>query len=77
MTRLRVVTAVAMAVMLACTKQPTPQATFEPLYRATRALEGSVMVGVNYADMGQELQRLAAEVLIAKDRAASPESVRR
>ena len=46
---------------------PTRQQTYEKLYRAGRAVEGAISVGVSYADLGTLVRELSTEVLIAGD----------
>ena len=43
------------------------QATFEPVYRASKALQGATGPGVSYAKFDELLQALSTEIAIAKD----------
>jgi hypothetical protein len=43
------------------------QATFEPVYRASKAIQGATGPGVTYAKFGELLQGLSTEIAIAKD----------
>ena len=43
------------------------QATFEPVYRASKAIQGAAGPGVTYAEFGELLHALSREVAIAKD----------
>lgn len=52
-------------------EEPTPQDTYELLYRAARAVEGAIVVGVTQTQFGEHLQRLSTEVLVATDRSSS------
>lgn len=52
--------------------QPAPapkvtQATFEPVYRSAKAVEGATATGVTYQKFGELLQSLSTEISIAKD----------
>lgn len=47
------------------------QATYEPLYRAGRAIEGAISVGVSYVEFGNLLRTFSTELLIATDKAKS------
>jgi hypothetical protein len=68
--------ALTLVVTAACTKPidppPAPPATitqriFEPVYRASKAIQGSIAPGVTYAKLGELLQHFATEITIAKD----------
>lgn len=52
-------------------KQEVDQKQYENLYRAAKAIEGSVAVGVNYQKFGELLQNLSTELSIANDKAKS------
>jgi hypothetical protein len=43
------------------------QATFEPVYRASKAIQGATGPGVTYVKFGELLQGLSTEIGIAKD----------
>ena len=43
------------------------QATFEPVYRASKAIQGATGPGVTYPKFGELLQGLSTEIGIAKD----------
>jgi hypothetical protein len=43
------------------------QATFEPVYRASKAIQGATNPGVTYPKFGELLQGLSTEIAIAKD----------
>jgi hypothetical protein len=43
------------------------QATFEPVYRSSKAIQGASGPGVTYAKFGELLQGLSTETGIAKD----------
>lgn len=47
------------------------QKQYENLYRAAKAIEGSIAVGVNYQKFGELLQNLSTEISIANDKAKS------
>ena len=44
------------------------QATFEPVYRASKAIQGATGPGVTCAEFGELLQAFSTEIAIAKDR---------
>ena len=43
------------------------QATFEPVYRASKAIQGASDPDVTYAEFGELLQAFSTEIAIAKD----------
>src|SRR4030095_10400373 len=47
------------------------QPKFEPLYRASKSIQGAIGVGLTYPDFGKLLQSFASEISIAQDRARS------
>ncbi len=47
------------------------QAKFEATYRAAKEIEASNKIGISYDSLGNELQSLSRELLIAKDKAAT------
>jgi hypothetical protein len=49
------------------------QKKFETLYRASKAVEGAIGVGVTYQEFGKLLQSFSTELSIANDRPRSPE----
>jgi hypothetical protein len=64
------------AISLGCSKQLDPpaskaptitQATFEPVYRASKAILGATAPGVTYQRFGELLQAFSTELEIAKD----------
>lgn len=64
--------------LVACKSAPPPsvpprpaldQAKFEPLYRAGKAVEGSLAVGMNALRMSELEQALSTEIAVANDRA--------
>lgn len=51
-------------------RPPTPaitHATFEPVYRSAKALQGALTAGVSYVKFGELLQGFSTEIGIAKD----------
>ena len=50
---------------------PTPPkpttATFEPVYRAAKAVQGATQSGVTFVKFGELMQAFATEISIAKD----------
>jgi hypothetical protein len=76
-TRSAVIVLLSAAALPGCSKPldppPAPpptitQATFEPVYRASKAIQGATGPGVTYAKFGELLQGLSTEIAIAKDR---------
>ena len=51
----------------AATPSTITQATFEPVYRASKVIQGATGPGLTYAEFGELLQALSAEIMIAKD----------
>jgi hypothetical protein len=47
------------------------QQSFEGIYRATKAIDGAIAVGVSYIKFQELLQSLATEILIANDKVKS------
>ena len=43
------------------------QSTFDPVYRASKALQGATTAGVSYVQFGELMQDLSTEIGIAKD----------
>jgi hypothetical protein len=48
--------------------QTITQATFEPVYRASKTIQASTQPGVTYLKFGELLQSFATEISIAKDK---------
>lgn len=44
------------------------QATFEPVYRASKTIQGSTATGVTHVQFGELLQKFSTEIAIAKDK---------
>ena len=70
----RVITVIALVFgATACSRTPTVQVKFEPLYRAAKAIQASTAVGLSYQQLGELLLTLGTEVSIAADKAEAPE----
>jgi hypothetical protein len=68
--------AIALLAAFGCSKPLDPpaaapptitQPTFEPVYRASKAIQGATGPGVTYAKFGELLQGLSTEISIARD----------
>jgi hypothetical protein len=46
---------------------------FDPLYRATKEIEGTIKVGISYNDLHALVQKLSIEIEIARDRVTTEE----
>ena len=49
------------------TGPPVTTATFEPVYRASKSIQGATQSGVTYIKFGELMQGLSTEISIAKD----------
>ena len=70
LTLLAVASFVGRSTSLAPPAAPPPtitQATFEPVYRASKAIQGATGPGVTYVKFDELLQALSTEIAIAKD----------
>jgi hypothetical protein len=70
LTLLAVASFVGRSTSLAPPPTPPPtitQATFEPVYRASKAIQGATGPGVTYVKFDELLQALSTEIAIAKD----------
>ena len=65
--------ALAALVTLLPSAHAVEQPTFEPLYRAAKAMEAAAVSDVSYERFSELAQRLATELLAAKDRVQSDE----
>jgi hypothetical protein len=66
-----VVTITACLLVVSCSRR-VDQHKFESVYRAGKAIEGSLAVGVTYMKFTELVQSFATEVSVAKDKAANP-----
>ena len=66
-----VLTALTAFSFVGCSTPPPPptitQATWEPVYRASKAIQGATGPGVTYVKFGELLQGLSTEISIARD----------
>ncbi len=64
-----VVVLLCVSTFSACLKNPAKitQATFEPVYRSSKAIQGAIGPGVTYVKFGELLQTFSTEIAIARD----------
>lgn len=76
----RVIVGTLLLAQLACSKKEPPAAvatppppptvttaTFDPVYRAAKTIQGAIVSGVTYQKFGELMQSLSTEIEIAKD----------
>lgn len=61
---------ISFALLVGCTPK-IDQKKYENLYHASKAIPGATAVGVSYEKLGELLQSLSTEILIANDKAKS------
>lgn len=64
------ITMLGLALLAGCSPK-IDQKKYENLYRAAKAIEGAIAVGITYPKFGELLQNLSTEISIANDKAKS------